>query len=291
MENFIMPEEVTVHTFDFEGSFVMCARTTAQDNRLSWSAKGLLFYLLSKGKTWKLNINHLSNFYIGPIAKGNGRDSIYRMIKELKDLKYIHYLKTRNEDGTWRHVYNIYAAPYNNPDFQKFIPEPDNPHMDNPPMDNPDIILKTDGVNTESYVCVDGSAEASPPPQKPPETVTKSKANGKAYQYSISDLYSATLKNRRDWKEPELEEAWRIFTTHNGPINSPFEFCEGIMKNNRKLIGFKTIKEKETKCQKKQDSKPQQKTSSEPIMAKDSLEPPLVRLNFQNGKVSCSPIG
>lgn len=53
------------------------------DDRLSWQAKGLHTYLISRPKNWKTNKQDLIN------RSKNGRDAVTAMIKELKECGYL----------------------------------------------------------------------------------------------------------------------------------------------------------------------------------------------------------
>ncbi len=62
-----------------------------EDTRLSWSARGLLAYLLTKPSGWQVRTSHL-------ISQGEaGRDAIYSMLKQLKEFGYV--LMHRQPDG------------------------------------------------------------------------------------------------------------------------------------------------------------------------------------------------
>lgn len=66
--------------------------TVLYDERLSWKAKGILMYLLSKPKKWKAQIYDMQKWGT------DGRKSIQSGLKELKDAGYVKY-KIRYEDN------------------------------------------------------------------------------------------------------------------------------------------------------------------------------------------------
>jgi DNA-binding MarR family transcriptional regulator len=61
------------------------------DERLTWKAKGLLAYLLSKPSNWRV--------YIADLVKRSkdGRDAVYSAIKELETCGYVERRQTRDE--------------------------------------------------------------------------------------------------------------------------------------------------------------------------------------------------
>lgn len=78
------------------GNFTILANATLSDARLSWEARGLLSFLLSKPDHWVINVKHLINE--SPSA---GRDKIYSMLKELEDSGYLTQERKRDNQGHW----------------------------------------------------------------------------------------------------------------------------------------------------------------------------------------------
>jgi hypothetical protein len=69
-----------------------------EDNRLSWRAKGILAYMLSRPDNWKINKTDLYN------KATEGRDAMQNALNELKDLGYLHVYASKDEKGqihTW----------------------------------------------------------------------------------------------------------------------------------------------------------------------------------------------
>jgi hypothetical protein len=68
-------------------NYTVIQNSLAQNNKLSLKAKGLMLYLLSLPDDWEVKVKHLVK------VLSEGRDSILNTIKELRNEKYIHYLK------------------------------------------------------------------------------------------------------------------------------------------------------------------------------------------------------
>lgn len=69
--------------------FLIIDQRAIEDDRLSWAARGLLGYLLSKPDDWKVLVNDLRK-------RGDlGRDGIYRLLKELRTVGYARYVRLR----------------------------------------------------------------------------------------------------------------------------------------------------------------------------------------------------
>jgi hypothetical protein len=64
-----------------------------EDNTISWQAKGLLAYLLSRKSGWTISSRHLAT-----VSKG-GIDQVQRTLRELQTARYIHREQLRDERG------------------------------------------------------------------------------------------------------------------------------------------------------------------------------------------------
>lgn len=76
-----------------ENPYVQIDRAAIEDNRLSWKARGILAYLLSKPDDWHIHIFDIVNH--GP----DGRESITTAMRELEKFGYAKLVITRNEMG------------------------------------------------------------------------------------------------------------------------------------------------------------------------------------------------
>lgn len=88
-----------------ENPFVQIDKTMIYDNQLSFKAKGILSYLLSRPDDWKV--------YEVEIVKHakDGRDSVRSGIKELVDCGYIERKKIRGEKGKFEgYEYLVYET-------------------------------------------------------------------------------------------------------------------------------------------------------------------------------------
>jgi hypothetical protein len=76
--------------------FVIVDQRAVEDTRLSWAARGLLGYLLSRPDDWKVLVKDLRR-------RGDlGRDGIYKLLRELRDAGYLHYKARRDAHGRLR---------------------------------------------------------------------------------------------------------------------------------------------------------------------------------------------
>ena len=110
-------------------NFVMLDKTFLEDDRLSFKAKGILAYLLSKPDNWKVIVGNLVKY------SKDGKSAVYAGLKELKECGY--YVKTpiRSEDG--RRISRWESTVYEMPDsLLSDFQEIDNEEIENQNLEN-----------------------------------------------------------------------------------------------------------------------------------------------------------
>lgn len=86
--------------------FVMIQRAVFENPELSWKAKGLLGYLLSRPDNWSVRVADLVN------RSTDGRDACYSALKELGDAGYITKHESESEGGRFAGFdYVVHEAP------------------------------------------------------------------------------------------------------------------------------------------------------------------------------------
>lgn len=116
--------------------FLIIDQRAVEDSRLSWAARGLLAYLLSRPDDWKVLVNDLRK-------RGDlGRDGIYGLLKQLRSAGYLRFVRSRDEHGRIRGgsyiVQEIAASPV--PD----LPDLDEPFPAAPSPANPGALPSTE---------------------------------------------------------------------------------------------------------------------------------------------------
>jgi hypothetical protein len=100
-------ERLTVCIFRLEKTerYARIANSVFEDRRLSWEARGLLGYLLSKPDDWKVRLYDL-------IAQGPaGVHKIRRMLRELEEVGYLYRKRLRRADGTFGWIVIVLEHP------------------------------------------------------------------------------------------------------------------------------------------------------------------------------------
>jgi hypothetical protein len=108
--------------------FSIIRNDTVRDARLSFGARGVLTYLLTKPDDWEVRSQDLVQ------QSPHGEDAILRMLKELETCGYLSRWRERNKHGRyeWRTV--VYENPADNPNFK---PNRDFPGGVSPGGENP----------------------------------------------------------------------------------------------------------------------------------------------------------
>ena len=116
--------------------FVIMDQRAVEDDRLSWAARGLLCYLLSRPDDWKVMVNDLRK-------RGNlGRDGVYRLLRELRTVGYARFLRLRDKNGRIRGGIYIIREIADSPDPE--LPDTVLPQTAVPGTANPGALPTTD---------------------------------------------------------------------------------------------------------------------------------------------------
>jgi hypothetical protein len=95
------------------GDYSVVDNNLINDSSLSWAARGMLTYLLSKPTGWCIRNSDLINQ--SPL----GRDGTESILTELKEAGYLHRERVRQQDGTFSWESTAYESPSLNPCYTK----------------------------------------------------------------------------------------------------------------------------------------------------------------------------
>lgn len=141
---------------DTEERYFVMRRATAQDARLSFQARGMLIYLLSKPDDWKVKEGDL-------MREGEcGRDRIRKIIEELIEYGYLKREQSRTTDDSGKTFYGemIYTI------FENPFQSPENQFTESQPTENPTHTNNRKEQTTEENRLAQETAPVSPP-EKP----------------------------------------------------------------------------------------------------------------------------
>lgn len=94
-----------VRTKKQPSNYTTINNTILNDRRLSWQAKGLAAYLLSKPDNWEIRVSFLKG------EATNGREAVERILRELESFGYLERNRRRTKQGKfeWEHI--LYEIP------------------------------------------------------------------------------------------------------------------------------------------------------------------------------------
>lgn len=152
------------------------------DESISWKAKGILIYMLSKPVGWKYKSSEIAK------NSTDGRDSVRNGLKELVENGYIS--RQKNSDGSL--TYYIFEDKRQN-NIKDYLQksETENPKLENPKLDNP-FVYKRKNTNNKRIIVI------------------------KEYIYKgekFLETYSDFKNMRKNIKKPMTERAEKILLT------------------------------------------------------------------------------
>jgi len=119
-------------------NFTALSNAVITDERLSFRARGVLVWLLSKPDDWRTRADS-----IAAQSPKEGRDAIRSALRELADLGYLVREKIQNELGQWITIQTIYERPVTDP-------APENPTRGSADIGDPGALSSTYTPRTET---------------------------------------------------------------------------------------------------------------------------------------------
>jgi len=152
----------TVH--DRDNPYVIIDRRPIDNPKLSFKAKGILTYLLSRPDGWEVNLVDLAN------RSTEGLSAIKSGVKELKKAGHLKHAGTRSVDGQFGTVvWEVYEAPQVDnqlvdqpqvgvsPQVGFVSPQVEKPQADKPQADNRTQVLSTLSSNELKHININGT--------------------------------------------------------------------------------------------------------------------------------------
>lgn len=90
-------------------SFTVISNAVIEDRRLSYKARGLLIFILSKPDHWRTNMKHLA------AQSSDGYYSVQSGMAELAAAGYIERIKVQDTAGRWSTHTIVRDTPVDNP--------------------------------------------------------------------------------------------------------------------------------------------------------------------------------
>ncbi|MFA9204893.1 MAG: hypothetical protein ACEQSH_00395 [Bacteroidia bacterium] len=81
-----------------QSGFYTLDKRISEDSRLSWAARGLMIYLMGKPAEWKLTVQNLIE-QTSDARIHSSRDAVYAILRELRELGYLHHEMRKDDAG------------------------------------------------------------------------------------------------------------------------------------------------------------------------------------------------
>lgn len=174
-----------------ENPYVMVNRAGATDKRLSFKAKGIWLYAMTRPDGWKFNLQDLIN------QSTDGRDSVKSGLIELEKAGYLVRSQKRGEDGQLGEaVWDFYEVPQ---EFKKEVPRTENPSTEKPSTGNRPLVSNEDSKerdvskrNPLKGVKKERRAKGPPPP---PDSENETQSYGEAGKVKMTEAEHSKLES------------------------------------------------------------------------------------------------
>jgi len=226
---------MSVMRVQIQKGFTILSNSVLENPNLSFKAKGLWAYCMSRPDNWQFHVTHLAT-----ISK-DGIDAIYSAIKELEKVGLVK--KTQiNENGSFGPVdYIIY------PEIQIILPQRDFPQTEDPQTENPALTSTESLPSNEKEVVCKSEPSVDGHTSKILNTIKKKDFNGKETEISLEHIIQQAVLAGETWSLEEIREAWDRFVESNEPIRSSIAWFSGTIKNIKNIKKAKYLQENK-KC-------------------------------------------
>lgn len=229
-----MPERY-IFKREYESKFTTVPNDLIQNGDLTWEARGMLVYLLSKPKDWVVMKKDLEK-------QSPASDYVVsRILKELEDFRYIRREKTKNEKGQWEWHTWVYDEPIPQElgDGQETIPQKLGDGLEEKTIPQ----LSIDGLPTDGKLGYIQKTELLKTEKQKKEKENYDKNGGcrnifQLYSEEISEL-TPGIKDRlilaeKEYPGPWIEKAFMIAIENNV---RKWSYISAILKNWNKAGG------------------------------------------------------
>jgi hypothetical protein len=154
-----------------QNPYVMIRNSVFEDPLISWKAKGLMGYFLSRPDHWTILLADLVK------RSPDGRDKVYSGLAELKQHGYVEHVFDRDQGKIVRGRYIVYEEPQApHPENPETVgtdePYPDFPDTAQPDGENPPLVIKDQELITDQQPRTEKDLRPIPEtdPSTPPES-------------------------------------------------------------------------------------------------------------------------
>ncbi|GAE32862.1 hypothetical protein [Halalkalibacter hemicellulosilyticus] len=208
-----------VRTKKQENPFVQVDKYCINDSSISWKAKGILIYILSKTDNWQIRFNDL-------VKKGKeGRDAVQSGMEELMKAGYVYYYQEREGNGKFKDwVYEVYERPEYNPNLLKGknvikLREDKRKKKETKNLDNKGISPKPENPDTDISPKSDFPKSEKPKSEKPkpenPDYSNNNSSNNNSSNNNSSNNHHQEKPKSENHVQEEQQQNIELFKQEN----------------------------------------------------------------------------
>ena len=175
--------------------YVMIDKEIFENRTLSWKAKGLLGYLLSRPDDWIVRMTDLAK------RSSEGMAAVRTAVKELEEAGYMVRRRGQDDDGKFQWTVEVHEVPVSpSTENHKMDDEPstDFPSMENPLVENR-TLLSTKVLSTENTKKEPVSPDDLFPPVREPPPRTEPSILEKTDPLSLAAAVAARGGGEKSW--------------------------------------------------------------------------------------------
>ena len=163
-----------------EKNFTTLSNEMLNDKTISFKARGLLSFMLSRPTKWVFYSSEIETH-----SDCDGGTSIASGVRELIKAGYVTRKQTKGADGKWNHcAWDVWETPHiENPRTEN--PRTENPRTENPRTENPPLLSTNKRIKTE-----------------------RKESNNKEKGFSEKDSFDPEDLPAHLGKDPSIAEAW-----------------------------------------------------------------------------------
>lgn len=154
---FFMSTETIIKIKKRVNPYTMIDTSIFLNEKISWKAKGLMGYFLSRPEDWKINLKDLYKQSI------DGYDSVKSGLRELKKYGYLELrpIKANGKFASWEYI--VHEVPFIADECETLSPQEGFPLVENPLEENPPVEKPLKGNPLEGYPPKEKPLEDNPP--------------------------------------------------------------------------------------------------------------------------------
>lgn len=128
-----------------DNPYVILNKSALEDETLSWAAKGLWAYLMSRPDNWNISVTHLSSIYKD---YGGGEKAIYALLSELIEKGYCQRKQDRSNGGKFN-SYEYIITEFKIISPQRHSRDADPPDAVNRSTNNNDCLISNENTKQQ----------------------------------------------------------------------------------------------------------------------------------------------